>query len=94
MAYQAEKMLRDNADKVPADLKTEIEGKISDVRNALNGTDIDAIKNSSQQLSDSLQKLGSAVYEQAGAASGGAEEAGGAASGTDDGTVEGEFREV
>ncbi len=98
MAYQAEKMLRDNADKVTDDLKSEIEGKITEVRNALNGTDVEAMKNSSQQLSESMQKLGAAVYEQAGSppgAEGFAEgEAPGGDSGGDDGTVEGEFREV
>ncbi len=101
MAYQAEKMLRDNADKVKADLKSEIEGKISNVKNALNGTDIEAIKNASKELSESMQKLGTAVYEQA-AQSGPPPGAGGSAggdatggdSGGDDGTVEGEFREV
>ena len=98
MAYQAEKMLRENADKVTDDLKSEIEGKISEVRNTLNGTDIEAIKNANQQLSESMQKLGTAVYEQAGPPPGAEGFAGGEAtgddSGGDDGTVEGEFREV
>ncbi|MFO8009492.1 MAG: molecular chaperone DnaK [Dehalococcoidia bacterium] len=97
LAYQAEKMLRDNADKVSDDLKTEIEGKVSEVRNALNGTDIQAINSAAQQLSDSLQKMGEAVYEQAGAAPGaeGPEgEASGSGSEGDEGTVEGEYREV
>ncbi len=97
LAYQAEKMLRDNADKVSDDLKTEIEGKVTEVRNALNGTDIQAINSAAQQLSDSLQKLGASVYEQAGSAPGaegqGAEESGGGSEG-DEGTVEGEYREV
>ncbi|MFO8101959.1 MAG: molecular chaperone DnaK [Dehalococcoidia bacterium] len=98
MAYQAEKMLRDNADKVTDDLKAEIEGRISEVRNALNGTDIEAIKNANQQLTESMQKLGSAVYEQAGGPPPGGEGfaggEGGGESGGDEGTVEGEFREV
>ena len=92
MAYQAEKMLRENADKVTDDLKSEIEGKVTEVRNALNGTDIEAINNVTQQLSESMQKLGAAVYEQAGPPPG--EEAPVDPSETDDSTVEGEFREV
>lgn len=92
MAYQAEKMLRENADKVPDDLKSEIEGKITEVRNALNGTDIEAISSATQQLSESMQKLGAAVYEQAGPPPG--EETPGDTPETDDSTVEGEFREV
>jgi molecular chaperone DnaK len=92
MAYQAEKMLRENADKVTDDLKSEIEGKITEVRNALSGTDIEALKNATQQLSDSMQKLGTAVYEQATPPEGAAPES--EAGEGEDGTVEGEFREV
>ena len=98
MAYQAEKMLRENADKVSDDLKSEIEGKITEVRNALNGTDIEVINSTTQQLSESMQKLGAAVYEQAGPPPGEEGFAGGEGAGesaeSDDSTVEGEFREV
>ena len=92
MAYQAEKMLRENADKVADDLKSEIEGKITEVRNALSGTDIEALKNVAQQLSDSMQKLGTAVYEQATSPEDAAPES--EAGEGEDTTVEGEFREV
>ena len=98
-AYQAEKLLRDNADKVPADLKTEVEGKIAAVRSALQQNDVSRMKSTVQELETSLQKIGQAVYagQQAGAApEGGPQgptgEAGG--QGPDEGTVEGEFREV
>jgi molecular chaperone DnaK len=96
MAYTAERMLREQADKVPSDLKVEVEGKIEAVKNALQGSDIEQIKSTSQELSDTLQKVGSAVYGQAGAppppgAEGAPEEEPGKA---EEGTVEGEFREV
>ena len=64
LAYAAEKMLRDNADKVPADLKAEVEGKIAQVRSALQSGDTDQIKRSTDELQESMQKVGAAVYSQ------------------------------
>ena len=92
-AYSAEKLLQDNADKIDEDLKTEVEGKITAVRTALEGQDIAAINSTAQELQESLQKVGQAVYSQPG----GPGEAPPPPS--DDGeppegTVEGEFREV
>ena len=43
LAYSAEKTLKDNEDKVPAELKTEVEGKVAAVRSALEGTDDAAV---------------------------------------------------
>ena len=96
--YSAEKTIREYGEKIPADLKSEVEGKISAVRSALQGQDISYIKSSLQALNDSMQKIGAAVYQQNTPPPGGAEGAG-SASGTppppkDEGTVEGEFREV
>ena len=95
MAYSAEKMLQDNADKIPAELKTEVEGKIAAVRSALSGGDIAAITAASNELQEAMQRVGQAVYAQPGA---GAADAGGDASpggaAPDDDSVEGEFREV
>ncbi len=101
LVYNAEKMLRDYADKVPADLKAEIEGKIAATRSALQGEDAAYIKRTADDLSQSLQKVGQAVYSQAGAGQGGPQggpggtgEQGGPQPPHDEGTVEGEFREV
>ena len=95
MAYSAEKMLQDNADKIPAELKTEVEGKIAAVRSALSGGDIAAITAASNELQEAMQRVGQSVYSQPGA---GAADAGGDASpggaAPDDDSVEGEFREV
>ena len=77
MAYSAEKMLQDNADKIPAELKTEVEGKIAAVRSALSGGDIAAITAASNELQEAMQRVGQAVYAQPGA---GAADAGGEAS--------------
>ena len=95
MAYSAEKMLQDNADKIPADLKTEVEGKIAAVRSALSTGDIAAITAASNELQEAMQRVGQAVYAQPGA--GAADADGGASPGgaaPDDDSVEGEFREV
>lgn len=100
--YSAEKTIREYGDKIPADLKSEVEGKISAVRSALQGTDVSYIKSSLQGLNDSMQKIGAAVYQHtqtppgggAGAGAGAGSEGGTPPPPKDEGTVEGEFREV
>ena len=102
LAYTAEKTLREQKDKVPADLNQEVEGKIAAVRSALQGTDIENLKRATQELSEAMQKIGAAVYGQQPPPSGGeappegeAPEGGETPPGKEDeGTVEGEFREV
>ena len=64
LAYAAEKMLRDNGDKVPAELKSEVEGKIAQVRSALQSGDAAQIKRATDELNESMQKIGAAVYSQ------------------------------
>ncbi len=97
LAYTAEKTLRDHKDKIPAELNQQVEAKISEVRSALQGSDVEAIKKASQELNEMMQKVGSAVYQQQPPPSGGEappEQEGGGGEGGDEGTVEGEFREV
>ena len=65
-AYSAEKILRENQDKVPEDLKDEIEQKIVDLRSALQGEDVAALRSRLEELSMALQRVGTAVYSQAG----------------------------
>jgi len=92
-AYQAEKTVRDNADKIDESLKTEVEGKVADVRSAIESDDGDRIRASLDALQQSMQKIGEAVYG-AQAAAGEAPGADESAGPADEGTVEGEFREV
>ena len=94
LAYSAEKTLRDLGDKVPGDVRSRVEDKIKAVRDVLNGADTAEIKRRTEELSQELQKLGEAAYQQGQAGTpppGGAQEGPG-----DDGgeTVDGEFREV
>lgn len=98
MAYNAEKMLRDNKDKIPAELNTEAETKVQAVKSALQGEDIDAIKKATQELNETMQKIGTAVYQQQTPPPGGEGPSGGDETpppgDEGEGTVEGEFREV
>jgi molecular chaperone DnaK len=104
MAYTAEKTLRDNKDKIPADLNTEAEGKIAAVKSALQGTDTEAIKRTTQELNEVMQKIGQAVYQAQQPPPGGQQPppggqqpppgGEGGQGPKDEGTVEGEFREV
>jgi molecular chaperone DnaK len=93
LAYSAERTLREHADKVPAELKSEVDANVAEVRSALQGTDIDAVRRAVEKLNESMQKIGQAVY--AGGQAGPDGASAGAQSGpAEEGTVEGEFREV
>ncbi len=94
-AYQAEKTLRDNADKIDASLKSDVEEKVKAVREALESDDRDRIQSALNDLVTSMQRIGEAVYgAQAGAGAAPGGDTGSGDSGAEEGTVEGEFREV
>jgi molecular chaperone DnaK len=61
LAYTAEKTLRDQGAKIPDDVKQEIDAKIASVKSALQGQDIDSIRNAMQELSQTMQKVGESV---------------------------------
>ncbi|HBV93125.1 MAG TPA: molecular chaperone DnaK, partial [Chloroflexi bacterium] len=69
LAFQAEKALKDAGDKVPADLRTDIEGKIAAVRDAISKNDDAAVKKAHDALQAEIQKIGEAVYASSGAGS-------------------------
>ena len=92
MIYQAEKVLRELGDKVPAEVRSEVEGKVSTLRTALQGKDVNEIRWRTQELAQAMQKIGAAMYGQAGPTPPpGGEEKKPPEGGE---TVEGEFREV
>ena len=64
MVYSVEKTLKDLGDKVPADLKQQIEDAASKVREVKDGEDVEAIKQATDNLSELLQQVGSAAYQQ------------------------------
>ncbi|MEE9599682.1 MAG: molecular chaperone DnaK [Anaerolineales bacterium] len=102
LAYTADKTLRDLGDKVPEDIKTEVEGKIAEVRTELEQETINAarLRELTDSLSTSLQKIGEAAYQSAGEAGTGmpgaepGSEDVGDGSGEEDDVVEGEFEDV
>ncbi|GAA2130179.1 molecular chaperone DnaK [Actinomadura napierensis] len=64
LAYSTEKFLRENDEKVPAELKTEVGDAVAEVKKALEGTDVEAIKGSAEKLAQVSQKMGAAMYAQ------------------------------
>jgi len=92
LAYSAEKLINEDDGKLPAELKDEVRTKIADVRSALEANDADRIRSATDALNEAMQRLGQAVYGQStdGQSGGGGQ---GRPAG-DEGTVEGEFREV
>jgi molecular chaperone DnaK len=63
-AYAAEKALRDFGEKVPADVRSEVEAKVADVKKAAEGEDIAVIRSATEALGQALQKIGAAVYQE------------------------------
>ena len=92
LAYSAERLLTENAETLPADLKAEAEGKLEALRSAIAANNVAQMQTAMNELNETLQRVGQAVYSQPGQGGPGAA-SGGADTGPDD-TVEGEFREV
>ncbi len=67
ITYTAEKALKDAGDKVPADLKTEVEAKITVLKGVKDGTDAEAIKKATEELSSEMSKIGEAMAKAGGA---------------------------
>ncbi len=65
MVYQTEKLIKDNDEKLPEDVKTEVQADVDALKTALAGEDIDAIKAANDKLITSSQKLGEAIYASA-----------------------------
>ena len=64
MVYQSEKTLKDLGDKVGADDKSKIESEINNVKEALKGTDIEAIKNATESLTKAFYDISAKIYQQ------------------------------
>ena len=99
VVYTSEKLLRENGDKVPADMKQQVEEGVRKVRDAMNSEDVETIKRASDDLGQVLQKMGASMYQQpeAGSAAGpqgdqdGGQQAPPSGDGGDD-VVDGEFK--
>ncbi len=94
LVYSTEKSLKDNADKVDAETKSNIEAALEDVKKAIEGDDTEAINKAVETLSQASHKLAEAMYAQAqqeGEADAGAEQA---EAGGDEDVVDAEFEDV
>jgi molecular chaperone DnaK len=67
LVYSTEKFLSENADKIPADVKSDVEGDVAALKTALEGEDTDAIGSAAAKLATSSQAMGSAMYAAEGA---------------------------
>ncbi len=63
LVHQTEKFIKDNEDKVPADVKEKVEAAIKEANDALAGSDIAAVKSAVEKLATESQALGQAIYE-------------------------------
>ncbi len=92
LAYSTEKFVAENAEKIPSDIKAEVEEAITDLKKALEGTDIDAIKEATEKAAQVSQKMGTAIYAQSQASAAGSGAAGSAGDGpADEDVVEAEI---
>jgi molecular chaperone DnaK len=94
MVYQAEKVLKENADKIPAEVKTDVEAKLETLKTAAKGSDTNALKKAMDEFNDALQQVGQHIYQGAGAQAGPAEGQGGEQPKHDDNVVDADYREV
>ena len=106
LTYQAERTLKDLGDKVSPDDRAATERSVESVREALKGSDLDAVKRTAGELAEVLQRVGTAAYQAAasapdGSSAGGPDDGSTASNRTGDAaapegeeTAEGEFKEV
>ena len=62
-AYSIEKLLKDNKDKLPEDVHSEVSEAVADVKKALEGDDIEPVKTAQEKLNSVAQKVGEALYQ-------------------------------
>ena len=94
MVYQAEKVLKENEERIPADVKTEVESKKEALKTASKGGDVAALRRAMDEFNESLQKVGQHIYQGAAAgASSGGQGPGGEQKPQDD-VVDADYREV
>jgi molecular chaperone DnaK len=65
-AYSAEKVLRDLGDKVPDDLRSQVEEGVANLRGVMDSEDVETIRNQTESLSQIIQQVGAAAYQDAG----------------------------
>tara|TARA_B100001559_G_scaffold104597_2_gene88077 strand:+ start:3653 stop:5542 length:1890 start_codon:yes stop_codon:yes gene_type:complete len=91
LIYSTEKLMQDNAENIPEDIKTEVEAKLEALKTASSANDIAGIQTATAELNSSAQKLGEHIYSQQAEESASEEES---TNSDEDGTVEGEAKEI
>ncbi|GAA2803435.1 molecular chaperone DnaK [Kitasatospora paracochleata] len=66
LVYSTEKIIRDNPDRIPAEVVTEVEASLADVKEQLKGEDTAALRAATDRAATAAQKIGAAMYAQAG----------------------------
>jgi molecular chaperone DnaK len=95
IVYTAEKLMKEQGDKLPEDKRHDVEAKIDAVKKALEQDDMAAVRRATEELSTAVQELGAAMYEGPGAeAPAGEEGSEEDSSGGDEDVIEGEFSEA
>jgi molecular chaperone DnaK len=84
LVYQTEKFIKENEDKIPADAKSNVDEPLAELKTALEGTDLDAIRSATDKVAAASQALGAAIYAQSAAAGDAAGDAGGSSESDDD----------
>jgi molecular chaperone DnaK len=69
LVYQTEKLLKEQGDKISGDEKSAVEDKLGDLRTALGGSDIEAIRNATDALMSASQSFTQKLYDAAAAES-------------------------
>ncbi len=96
MVFQTEKMLKENGDKLPADVKSDAEAKLADLKTAVQSGNVDDIKAKQEALSQVFEKMyqAAAAAQQAAGAQPGADAGATNEKPNDDGVVDADFKEV
>ena len=100
MIHQAEKVMKDNDEKIPADVKAEVTAKLESLKTVAKGNDTAALRKEMDEFNEALQKIGEHIYAQAGAKSGsgsggdGSSPADGEQKKKDEDVVDADYREV
>ena len=96
MVFQTEKMLKENGDKLPADVKSDAEAKLADLKTAVQSGNVDDIKAKQEALSQVFEKMyqAAAAAQQAAGAQPGADAGAANEKPNDDGVVDADFKEV
>ncbi len=64
IVFNTEKILKENADKIPADIKKEVEDKLEELKKVKDSEDAEAIKKAIEEMNQTVQKIGQAMYSQ------------------------------